>query len=797
MGRRDKVRYTAQRNWPAISYNAADILNLFGLASEPFQKAAQTILQVNQPILGCDLEYNEPERYKEVPTILGVSDGALTVSVPFDEGLSYFEQLVRRVPNVLYVGHAFTSADVFAFKQIGIEIDIRNVQDTIIWHTLTNSHLNKTISKTEDGDGIKRGKGYMNLWTFISLYTSLANWKECIGEENGCNGKRPCWTHNFQGYNGVDSVGPVLALPNVVRQARLRRVDKLYDMHRELAYGMAEMTRFGVQADRKYLFDEKDGLQVEFERQKALIEQTLSFNPKSNKAALVYFKNKGIVLKDWQESTIRDVCKEYEDDELHLCLDYKELGNGTDRWFAPIGKDKSGNWTGYMDSDGKIHPRLGFFTSTNRCNCVSPNLQNVSTRRADRHNCDCGHKIEQHVEQKKCSQCGCEKFSGISLGKLVRRAIIASPGFYLVEADENNAENRTFLHQSGHTIPLDVDGHTQTAEFMGLTSDMEFVKKTGGGKIRQAAKSASHGCLTGDHEILTPQGWKKIDTCDDSTVLAQWDMSNSSISFVKTQKFHEYDFKGFLARLDSTGLQALATDNHAWPVNISGTWNKIKYSKTQRKTFAELTNAGRIAIAGILVGDDWDISDDSIRRCVAVQADATMRKAGGVCFHVVKERKKERLRKLFSLPGVPCGCHPTGMRLGVKMDVKYPLLNEKKQFNANVLLLSQRQREIFLEEILFWYGSIGKKVVNYSYFNTDYVSLVWVQTVAHLSGKQSLMRETSHFKAGYPSIKRSWRLSFNRRKYSSIETMKCEREFYEGKVYCFTVPAGFFLVRYK
>lgn len=478
--------------WPVVSRNPADIQRLFGPESAELQRSIRTLLKIDAPVLGCDLEYHEPERYVEVPTILGVSDGALTVSVPFYDGLPYFKDLLARFPNMRFLGHAFTSADFFAFRQAGIDLKVENIEDTIIRHALVNAHLCKGAKSGEDDEGPSKGKGYMNLWTFLSIYTPYANYKACIGEENGCDGQRPCRFHNEYAYNGVDSAAPVVAFPNILKSSIVRGVEKLYPLHRELAYVLGEMARYGVQADREYLYGE-GGLQREFERQKEHIEDILPFNPKSNKAALEHFKKKGIVLEDWQETTIREACEEYVDDELHLCLDHKELGNGVSRWYAPITKDKSGNWKGYMDAYGKIHPRLGQFTSTGRLNCVSPNLQNVSARRMDRHNCDCGHKVEQHADGKKCGECGCEKFSGISVGKLVRRGVIASPGYYLLESDFSNAENRNFLHQAGHAIPLGVDGHTQTAEFMGLTPDMEFVKVTGGGKTRQAAKSAVHG----------------------------------------------------------------------------------------------------------------------------------------------------------------------------------------------------------------------------------------------------------------------------------------------------------------
>lgn len=792
------MRYKPERTWPTIVRDPARILDLFGPESAPYQKFAQSLLKTAAPILGCDLEYNEPERYVEVPTILGVSDGALHISVPFHDGLPYFKELLQRHPEMRFLGHAFTSADFFAFRQVGLTLKLENIEDTIIRHALVSAHLCKGVKSGEDDEGPSKGKGYMNLWTFLSLYTSLRNYKHCIGEENGCDGSRPCRVHAEYEYNGVDSLGPVWGFPHILKSSIIRGVEKLYPLHRELAYVLGEMARHGVQADREYLYGE-GGLQREFERQKAHIEGILPFNPKSNKAAIEHFKKKGIVLEDWQETTIREACEEYDDEELHLSLDHKELGAGVARWYAPVTKDKSGNWKGYMDAYGKIHPRLGMFTSTGRLQCVSPNLQNVSARRMDRHNCECGERIEKHPTLT------CAKFKGISVGKLVRRGIIASPGHYLMESDFSNAENRCFLHQSGHSIPLNVDGHTQTSEMMGLTPEMEFVKLTGGGKTRQAAKSATHGCLTGDHEILTPQGWKRIDSCNEQTVLAQWEVEGSKISFVVPEKFHEYDFLGNLIRLKARGLQTLATPNHAWPVNINGSWNNIRYSKTQRKTSDQFTNAGRIAVSGKLMGEDCDISDDDIRRCVAVQADAQANRnrhsewGGTVTFHVVKERKKSRIRELFGVEGVPCGCHPTGRRFSVNLSkgFSYPLLSSKKSFNEKVLLLSQRQREIFLEEILLWDGYVGKKTVNYSYVNTDYNSLVWAQTVAHLSGRQSLMRETTKYGSGFNSTKRRWLLSFNRRQYAAIETMTKTNEPFGGRVYCFTVPSGYFLTRYR
>lgn len=518
------MQYHALTSFPPVSRNAPDILRLFGPESRDIQAIAQRILGTKRPILGNDLEFIERVRYIEEPTILGVSDGALSVSVPFDEGLPYFQKLIARHPDVLYVGHAFTSADLFAFRNVGIDIDVTAIEDTIIWYYLTNAHLCKSGQKVEDGDGEKRGKGYMNLWTFISLYTSLPNWKECKGKDE-CDGTF-CPEHDPQGYNGEDSIGPVLALPHVVTQARLRGVDKLYPLHRQVAYVLAEMSRYGVQVDVPYVSQ----LEADFVRSKNEIEAKLPFNPKSPKAVADYFKSKDITLLDTQEATIRETLEECYDEELALLLDYKEMGNGTARWFAPISKKKNGDWQGYMDANGKVHPRLGMFTSTGRFQCTSPNLQNVAKRRRDRHMCECGEHKDVHPTPT------CEKFNGISLGKKVRRAIIATPGWYLLKADYSNAENRVFLYLSGHTIPDGQDLHTWVAETMGLTPEMEFCKLNDGSP-REAAKTAQHGSmylegiqLKYERELRTGVPKKEIEL-GVRDVWWDWKFNNKIVSF--------------------------------------------------------------------------------------------------------------------------------------------------------------------------------------------------------------------------------------------------------------------------
>lgn len=465
--------------YPAVSRDAADILRLFGPESEPAQRAAIAMLGARRNYLGCDLEFDEQEN----PSILGVSDGHLHVSVPYGEGIELFKELVKK-HNPVFVGHFFTTADLFVFRKAGINIDLVDIQDTMVWHYLCNLHLCKTIKKSKDGDGEKRGRGYMNLWAFISLYTTLPNWKEHRGPD--CTG--PCPECDVYAYNGLDSLSCLWALPEVVKQARIRGVSKLYDMHRDLAYVLTEMSRYGIQSDVKYT----DSLREELLRDKAEIASELPFNPESWQQTLKYFREeKELAMEDTSEETVRKMIDGGEDDPmLQLFLEYKELGDGADRWFAPQIRNKKGELVGYVDSDGRIHCRAGFFTSSARLQISSPNMQNLPNRRIDRHNCVCSHKDVVHKDGV-CQECECKKFTGINLGRKIRRGVIASPGKYLLKADESNAENRAFLHQAGYELDRNRDLHTWVAEIAKLTPDMEFVK-VNKGKPREAAKTIQH-----------------------------------------------------------------------------------------------------------------------------------------------------------------------------------------------------------------------------------------------------------------------------------------------------------------
>src|SRR5258708_4579861 len=133
-------------DWPRYSSDPWDIEKLYGKSP-----------------LGSDLEFNAYE-----PTILGLSDGELHVSVPWVDGRPFLVELLTKYPDTVIVGHNFQSADLPLLIADGIPIKPEQVDDSIVWWWLTNPNLSKSSGKgslDEEGGTERRGRGFNNLWS--------------------------------------------------------------------------------------------------------------------------------------------------------------------------------------------------------------------------------------------------------------------------------------------------------------------------------------------------------------------------------------------------------------------------------------------------------------------------------------------------------------------------------------------------------------------------------------------------------------------------------------------------------
>ncbi len=805
------------------------------------EKSPEAVRQVihegiREGLLGHDSEFN-PATHQ--PRIIGVASRHRCAAWWWDNDLARY-MYDSEVPLVAYAG---ISADKPVLdKALGHDSPLdRWLDPMLLWWGAAPDLSSAPKAATDEGDPDQAALGMMGLWACTSMTHDIQGWKKCRGPAQCLAERWPCPEHDELGYCAVDAwAGLVDWMALRDEWDRLKIPFAYYDFRARLSEYCYKMQLLGVRVDQDVI----DGLEAAIQSRKAtLFPATLSyegklkgkpgqpcklcdkanksarkvakaakiapvypdpqgcptchgtglqpqtrtqltkprkvwagpFNPNSPKAVIEWFAQKGIDLQDRGKPSMgKQVLLKALDRQLkpygmefdvkagEAVGDYEEAlpetidmllrltqktcaGKGLDSWFNKQ----------YI-VNGESHPRFNSCgTSMSRLSSSKPNYQNVPKN---------------------------------GFGAEVRRAVVARPGMKFVRADYSGGELFTCLwfarsQRSGEgffemLVENSKGAFEEAARLRSLSQ-------------RDIAKSAVHACLTGDHEVLTKDGWISIDSWVDQEI-AVWNKEDFSIKYEAPSGYHDYIVDENLLSVKSRGLQTTCTKDHEFWMLSSGTWRGKIYDTWHKLPITQL-GPKRIPVCGeVQQSEKLNYSDLEIQQAVAVQADASVYPNRAV-FHLVKPRKKERLKALFGVEGKPCGCHPTGIRVSVPFNSKL-LLGKEKNFSWDITKLPLAQRQVFLEELLLWDGC-HKKTSKY-YFSTNKANVDLVQTVAHLSGREALVREFGP--GGFPgSVKPNFKISFNRRTFVSDAGMTITETPFKGHVYCFTTSTGAFLVRYK
>lgn len=421
-----------------------------------------------------------------------------------------------------------------------------------------------------------------------------------------------------------------------------------------------------------------------------------------------------------------------------------------------------------LDEHGRVHTEYGFHSSTWRKTSRSVNLMNIPKRN--------------------------------DLAQAFRRTIVASPGHMLIEGDSSAIEAVFVGYDAGSPsyVRLSQAGihgwMTSAYHKQVIPTDTEFdqlVKLCKAAKKQwpedyEVLKRVDHLCLTGEHEVLTPVGWKRIDKLTNEHV-AQW--HNGEITFVQPSAYHQYQHEGEIVEVFGQAFSQVVTTNHALPVSINHTM------KCKRVEVTQLTNNMYLPVTGTYSGGDIELTDVQTRLLACVQADGSII-GQTVRVRLKRPRKIERLRGL--LAGLPHrvkkweGSTVFFFKLAL-LGKAVEMLTISREFSDTVLRLTSHSRKVLLAELPLWDGSTA---TSHNYKRTVYVSKSLrsaniVQTLTHLSGAQALLRPTIVNNVTYYTV------SFNRRQFVYTRPMKIARVPYSGQVYCITVASGFFIVRHR
>lgn len=298
-------------------------------------------------------------------------------------------------------------------------------------------------------------------------------------------------------------------------------------------------------------------------------------------------------------------------------------------------------------------------------------------------------------------------------------------------------------------------------------------------------------CLTGDHEILTPRGWARIDSWTGGSI-AVWNPDSDAISFQSAEQV-VFPYSGDLIRIEHQRISQLSTPDHKMPVRLP---NGELVPRTAEALFDRYRT--EIPVCSSRPGRKTK-EQNELRILIMTQADGHYTEDGSIKFGFKKLRKVERCKSLLRKAGI------TYSYVHYEKDQKHvftihprhiPLwLREFRSKTFGWWLLDE-DADVILDELEHWdcYRA-GPQSIQYSTTNRTNADII--QAVCELSGRKASIRTKVRDKAKTPNWNDAFYVDIWLRPGSTtgVRRDQVSKETFDGLVYCAVTPTGYFLVR--
>jgi len=306
-------------------------------------------------------------------------------------------------------------------------------------------------------------------------------------------------------------------------------------------------------------------------------------------------------------------------------------------------------------------------------------------------------------------------------------------------------------------------------------------------------------CLSGETEVLTPDGWIRLDEYDNQEVM-QVD-NDVKGQFVVPIAYINKEYNGDLIRYDSKNHKFAATPDH----NIV----YVKDGKIKKRTFGDMPEAIKGCIPTAIECDfeGIDLIENQIALILAISADGSIdvRKNSGyngryaksdryIRFGLKRQRKIVRLRKILDELGIFYSDN------AIANECTSICFSCPKWVIGKILpfewmdKLSLNQRKFIIEEMVHWDGNHVKDRKQYEFTSKLFINATFMQTIAETCGYHStIIKKVNEFGTVFKvsvllnKSSVSWQ---HKSKYTTTEH-------YDKNVYCVQVPSGMILIRYK
>ncbi|WP_081659394.1 DNA polymerase [Sporomusa ovata] len=296
------------------------------------------------------------------------------------------------------------------------------------------------------------------------------------------------------------------------------------------------------------------------------------------------------------------------------------------------------------------------------------------------------------------------------------------------------------------------------------------------------ANRTGRWCLTGDHEVLTQDGWTQIDSWN-SGYIACWSPQTECISFQKAQAV-SFDYDGDIYAIESQRCSQMSTPDHRmayWGKN--GGWEVDTVENLASKRFS-------IPFTGRRIGNS-SLEHIELRILIMTQADGHYTQEGSLRFHFSKPRKIERCKNLLRKAGIIFMTMLREKSTVITIKSRHlPVWLRMFQNKTFGSWLFDESADIVFDELENWDGyRCGPNSIQYVTINKQNADMI--QAFAHLSGRAATIvkkvRE-NWSDAYYVNI---WLTPGGHNEIRKKATVIP----FSGKVFCAETETGFFLVR--
>lgn len=692
-------------------------------------------------------------------------------------------------PGCLHVGQNY-SFDCQYFHKLW-HIDVTATYDSMILHHVLYNYLPK------------------NLGFLASLYSEhYSYWKEDITATEDDPSTR--WIYN------IKDIQHTLEVTEVLLEILDKQPIKMKEFYRfqqnEIAPALVDMMNTGLKVD----LEKKQKLYIELNNLLTHIEATINnlfnieINLKSPNQIKALFKdflkvvpivNKKTKAESFGSDSMLVYLEEYPlySPLITLILEYRSIGVFV-RTFLAAKVDSDNRMRCSYNVAGTKTYRLASRKNAFGSGC---NLQNVPSKgKIDLHFAlESYNSSDDEAEVEEIQEVAIPIYGSIDLPN-IKELFICDEGETFFDIDLAAADARIIAWISDCKFLTELFEDPEGDPYLLLAK--EYYKNpnlTKKDKARQIFKAVAHGCLTGEHEVLTKEGWVRIDKVSNNKEIAVWDR-DSNIKFEVPKQYNEFFIppEENLIAIKGTAFHQLSTLNHRFPCVVD-TKSGLKV-----KQAIDLNKTARIPYNGNYSGGTKVAELAYMQLIAAVQADGHIAHIAldgtpTFSFRFVKDRKIVRLKGILQELNIPYkvssyiedGTANNKPRVTIRFNGY--LQTYMKKLDWWILDYSKECFIAWVNELQYWDGSTrSSNGVRTAISTTDRNAAEIMQTAFQLCGYGSKLIT----KLRDETRQTIYEVSMNNRKYHNMSTgTKTIIEHKGTKVYCPTTSTGFFMVRYN